>query len=185
MSKPLKWAGISLGVIVGVAHIGVLGHLIRLTSEPSVPVLPYPEVNNSSSFTIKADEGGYEISYTGDDPKVMTEETKTDKSNGVFGIGGRTNTSSTRQFTRDGQRRPGSVDDEGKLSAEELACIEAAGGGRSTGALVGSSVAAGVAAPALAGIPYVGWLAAGWATLLGNDIGGSVGSGVASIYKGC
>ena len=171
-------------MIVGVAHIGVLGHLIRLSSEPTVPVLPFPEVHDATSFTITATTDGYEITYIGDDPKVLTNEVKTDKSNGVFGIGGRSNTTSTRQFTRHGQP-VGSVDDEGKLSAEDVACIEAAGGGRSSGALVGSSIASGIAVPAVIGIPYVGWLAAGWATLLGSDIGGDIGAGVASTYSGC
>ncbi len=70
------------------------------------------------------------------------------------------------------------------MSAEDIACIEAAGGGRSSGALVGGSVAASLA-PAVTGIPYVGWLAAGWMTLLGTDIGGDVGAGVAQMIEGC
>ena len=184
MPQPIKWIATGLGVIVGVAHIGVLGHLVRLSSEPTVPVLPFPEVHDATSFTIKATTDGYEITYVGDDPKVLTEEVETDKSNGVFGVGGRTNVTRTSQFTRHGQPvRSG--DDEGKLTAKDVACIEAAGGGRSSGALVGSSIASGIAVPAVIGIPYVGWLAAGWATLLGSDIGGDIGAGVASTYSGC
>ena len=70
------------------------------------------------------------------------------------------------------------------MSAEERACIEAAGGGRSNGALVGGSVAASFA-PAVSTIPYVGWLAAGWMTLLGTDLGGDIGAGVAEMVQGC
>ncbi len=36
-------------------------------------------------------------------------------------------------------------------------------GARSQGAMAGSAIAAGVAVPAAVGIPYVGWLAGGWA----------------------
>ena len=187
MSKPLKWAAVSVGAIVGIAHIGVLGHLIRLSHEPRVPVLPFPQINptDATSFKIKASSDGYEVEYVGDDPKVMTNQVETDKSNGVFGVGGRTNVVRKRQFTRHGQGTVGSEADEGKLTAKELECIEAASGGRSSGALAGSSLVAGAAVPAITTIPYVGWLAAGWATLLGNDIGGKIGAGVTSIYKGC
>ena len=187
MSQPLKWAAIGVGAIVGIAHIGVLGHLIKISDQPRIPVLPFPQINptDATSFKIKANTEGYEVEYVGDDPKVLTNEVETDKSNGVFGIGGRNNVVKKRQFTRHGQGTVGSGDDLGKLSARDLACMEAEGGGRSTGALVGGSVATGLAAPAVASIPYVGWLAAGWATLLGSDIGGELGAGVASTYKGC
>ena len=184
-NKPLKWIAGSVGVLVGVAHIGVLGHLIT-PQEPVVPIIPLPQTGENSSYTIRVTpDGGYEVTYIGDDPKVMTEETRTDTSNGLFGIGGRGEVTSTREYTRDGQRTGGMVDPEGKLSAEEIACIEAAGGGRASGAIVGGSVAAGVAVPAVASIPYVGWLAAGWATLLGTNLGGDIGAGAASIIKGC
>ena len=105
--------------------------------------------------------------------------------NGVFGVGGRRNTTRVRQFTADGQPIPGDEADEGKLTAEQIACIEAAGGGRSSGALVGGSVATGVLVPAVVNIPYVGWLAAGWMTLLGTEMGGTVGAEVATTIKGC
>ena len=37
--------------------------------------------------------------------------------------------------------------------------------------MAGTSIAAGVAVPAVTGIPYVGWLASGWALLLGQKAG--------------
>ena len=186
MSKPLKWAAVSVGAVVGIAHIGVLGHLMKLSDQPRVPVVPFPQITtDATSFKIKASTDGYEVEYIGDDPKVLTNEVVTDRSNGVFGVGGRSNVVTTRQFTRHSQDIVGSEHSEGKLSAEQLACIEAASGGKSSGALAGSSLIAGAIVPSITAIPYIGWLAAGWATLLGNDIGGRIGSGVASIYKGC
>ncbi len=183
-NKPLKWIAGGVGLLVGVAHIGVLGHLISMNEQTRVPLVPLPQTGANSSYSIRVTPEGYEITYIGDDPKVMTELTETDKSNGLFGIGGRNTSITTREFTRDGQRTGGRVDDEGKLNAQEIACIEAAGGGRSSGAIVGGSVAA-AAAPSLIAIPYVGWLAAGWATLLGTSVGGNLGAGAATMIKGC
>ena len=37
------------------------------------------------------------------------------------------------------------------------------------------------AAPMLTGIPYIGWLAAGWATLLGQNVGKTVGAEAAEL----
>jgi len=51
------------------------------------------------------------------------------------------------------------------------------------GISVGISV--GVAVPALAGIPYVGWLAGGWALLLGQKAGSEIGSEVGSAFNDC
>jgi hypothetical protein len=51
--------------------------------------------------------------------------------------------------------------------------------------MAGSAIAAGVGAPAVMGIPYVGWLAAGWVNLLGQNIGSSAGSLVNSAISDC
>ena len=51
--------------------------------------------------------------------------------------------------------------------------------------MAGSAIAAGVGVPAAMSIPYVGWLAAGWVSLLGNNIGSSVGSTVGSVFNDC
>jgi len=42
-----------------------------------------------------------------------------------------------------------------------------------------------IAVPALASIPYVGWLAGGWALLLGQKAGSSLGSTVGSVFNDC
>lgn len=179
----IKWVAGGLGVIIGVAHIGVLGHLLN---KNSLPTFVPPQVGPRTSYTVEATRDGYIIRYRGDDPTVMTEEIVTDQSNGAFGIGGRSTTTRTRQFTPDGQPVPGGADGEGgKLTAEQIACIEAAGGGRSSGAIVGGSIASGVLVPAVINIPYVGWLAAGWMTMLGTDMGGNIGAEVSQTISGC
>lgn len=182
MKSVLKWLAGGMGIVIAIGHVGILGHLIQ---KDQLPQIPLPLADGNSSYIIRATRNGYEITYIGDDPKVLTEETETDTSNGVFGVGGRTNTTRTRQFTVEGQRVPGAAEDGGKLSAEEIACIEAAGGGRAQGAIVGGSLASGVVVPAVINIPYVGWLAAGWATLLGTEWGGNTGAAVSSAIEGC
>ena len=58
-------------------------------------------------------------------------------------------------------------------------------GARSQGAMAGSAIAAGVAVPALSSIPYIGWLAGGWALLLGQKAGSEIGSEVGSVFNDC
>lgn len=175
----IKWVAGGAGVIIGIAHIGILGHLIN---QNNLPTFVPPQVGPRSSYSVEATRDGYIVRYRGDDPTVMTEEINDSRPGGLFGLGGRQNTSRTRQYTESGQR---GAPDEGKLSAEDVACIQAEGGGRSSGALVGGSVASGVLVPAVINIPYVGWLAAGWMTLLGTDMGGNIGAEIASGIKGC
>ena len=51
--------------------------------------------------------------------------------------------------------------------------------------MAGSAITAGVVVPAVMNIPYIGWLAAGWATLLGQNVGSAVGSEVGSVFNDC
>ena len=76
------------------------------------------------------------------------------------------------------------LDGEGK-SAKDVECIVADAGARSQGAMAGTSIAAGVLVPAVSNIPYVGWLASGWALLLGQNIGSEAGSQVSSLISDC
>ena len=87
----------------------------------------------------------------------------------------------------DGTRNLGGVggDGEGKLTAKEEECLVADAGARSQGAMAGTSIAAGVGVPAVIGVPYVGWLAAGWVSLLGGRVGSTVGSTVGSLFNDC
>ena len=58
-------------------------------------------------------------------------------------------------------------------------------GARSQGAMAGSAITTGLVAPAVMYIPYVGWLAAGWAALLGYKAGETIGSEVGSVFNDC
>ena len=191
MKPYLKWTAISLGSIVAIAHIGVLGHLIR--REPDriqVPTINIPRGTPYSSYKIEAGKDGYTIEYKANDPAILESQRSLslDKDKkGLFGGGTETRREWRRdQYTAEGTRNIGgaAIDGEGK-SAKDIECIVADAGARSQGAMAGSAIAAGVGAPAVMGIPYVGWLAAGWVNLLGQNIGSSAGSLVNSAISDC
>ena len=75
--------------------------------------------------------------------------------------------------------------DAGKISAAKAKCIKAAGGGKQTGRIVGSSVGAAVGTSGLASIPYVGWVLSGAATMLGMEQGAEIGGQMAMDFAGC
>ena len=75
--------------------------------------------------------------------------------------------------------------DEGK-SAKDIECIVADAGARSQGAMAGSAITTGLIVPTVMNIPYIGWLGiAGWASLLGQQAGESIGSEVGSALNDC
>ena len=191
MKPYLKWTAISLGSVVAIAHIGVLGHLVR--REPDriqVPTINIPRGTPYSSYKIEAGKDGYTIEYKANDPAILESQRSLslDKDKkGLFGGGTEVRREWRRdQYTAEGVRNMGgaAVDGEGK-SAKDIECIVADAGARSQGAMAGSAIAAGVGAPAVMGIPYVGWLAAGWVNLLGNKIGSAAGSTVNSMISDC
>ena len=188
----LKVIAGTVGAIFAIAHIGLLGYIVRKPEPPRVPQIPTINIprGDYSSYTIRAGKDGYEIEYRADDPKVLESQrslsSDTNKK-GLFGGGTESRREWRRdQFTMDGTRNLGGavLDGEGK-SAKDIACIVADAGARSQGAMAGSAIAAGVAVPAVMGIPYVGWLAGGWALLLGQKAGSSLGSQVGTVFNDC
>ena len=169
---------VGLAICVGVANAGALiGHTFRQPIQPAQ--INYPPVGDYSSYTVTVKpDGSYSVDYKGHDPKVLDNESYVDTSNGLFGIGGRSTTTRNTQEIAGGQNKVG------KNDARSEECIKAEGGGESNGALVGASLGT-AATPFLVGIPYVGWLASGWAVMLGQDMGSSIGGSVASSIKGC
>jgi len=51
--------------------------------------------------------------------------------------------------------------------------------------MAGTSLAAGLVVPAVSNIPYIGWLAGGWAMLLGQKAGSEIGSEIGSSFNDC
>ena len=192
--SPVKGIALTLGGIFALAHVGLLGYVINRPEEPKVPQVPTINIprGDYSSYTIKAGKDGYEIEYRANDPKILQSDKSLElqkNQSGFFGGKKYENRREYRsdQFTMEGTRNLGGVggDNEGKLTAKEEECLVADAGARSQGAMAGSAIAAGVAVPAAVGIPYVGWLAGGWALLLGQKAGSSIGSTVGSVFNDC
>jgi len=187
----LKIVAVAAGTLFAVAHIGLLGYLIdRKPESPSAPTINLPR-GPYSSYRIKAGKDGYEIEYRANDPKILESERSLDldkTKRGLFGGGSEQRTEYRRdQYTMEGTRNigGGEIGEVGKTGGVSAECIAADAGARSQGAMAGSAIAAGVVVPAVASIPYVGWLAGGWALLLGQRAGETLGSEVGSVFNDC
>ena len=175
-----KWIVISLGGILGLSHIGMIGMISRQQKFPVVnlPVGPY------TSYTVEAGKEGYKINYRANGPKVMHVERDIKEKGGFLGLGNNTSTIK-EEYTMDGSQHLRDISTAISENAKSEACIEAIGAGKGTGRLVGSGVAT-AAAPSLVGIPLVGWVLAGAATMMGMDAGADVGGSMAEgMSKEC
>ena len=189
-SSPIKVVLLVLGAVVGVSHIGLLGYVIHQPRRHDVPVINIPR-GDYSSYRIKAGRDGYEIEYKANDPAILRSEKSLQLDKDKRGWFGPT-TEKRREYrideyTMDGTRNLGgaSVDAEGKSLAKSEECIRADAGARSQGAMAGSAIAAGAIVPAVVNIPYIGWLAGGWALLLGQKVGSNIGSEVGQVFNDC
>ena len=194
-----KWIGLSLGAVLGIGHIGMIGMLANRESKlPSldIPVGPY------TSYKASVTDDSYVISYSANDPKTAFI-TKDIKEKGGF-LGLATNKSViTEEYFMDGQINQGGavsnhrswLSGDPGLTQEEAAnitairkseeCIKAIGSAEGTGRLVGTSVGA-AAAPAVSSIPFVGWVAAGWIAMFGGNQGAEIGGNMAEdLNKNC
>ena len=184
--SPIKTISLALFAVVGIAHIGVLGHLLN---RPQYPIINFPQ-GDYSSYKVEATRDGYKIEYKANDPAVLNSERTLQvdqKRGGLFGGGTEKRREyRTDEYTMDGTRNiGGAIDGEGKSLAKSEECIRADAGARSQGAMAGTSIAAGALVPALINIPYIGWLSAGWISLLGGRVGSDVGSKVGKIFNDC
>ena len=184
-----KWIGISLGSLLGITHIGMIG-LIATNKNTKLPSLDIP-VGDYTSYVVSADKDGYKISYSANDPKTafITKDIK--EKGGFLGLANET-TKVTEEYFMDGQTNQGGpvsnhrswIDSPSGLSQEEAAriteirkseaCIKAVGSAEGTGRLVGTSVGA-AAAPTVSSIPFVGWVMAGWIAMFGGNQGAEIG----------
>ena len=191
--RPMKWVVIGAGALFGIAHIGLLGYVVNKPKQPEIPQVPtinIPRGTPYSSYKVEASKEGYRIEYKANDPAILESHRSLDLNQhkkGMFG-GKSEQRSETRydQYTMDGTRNiGGGATTEGGKSAKDIECIVADAGARSQGAMAGSAIAAGVAVPAVSSIPYIGWLAGGWALLLGQKAGSELGSQVGTVFNDC
>ena len=194
-----KWIGLSLGTLVGISHIGMLGLL--MSKDSKLPVIDIPK-GNYVSLDAEVGEDGYRISYKANDPKTMYITKDIKEKGGFLGLSNET-TNIVEEYVMDGSTNQGGsvsnhrswMDQPPGLTSEQAknitaarkseACIKAIGSAEGTGRLVGTSVGA-AAAPSLASIPFVGWVAAGWVAMFGGNQGAEIGGNMAEeMSKDC
>ena len=198
----IKWISIGVvGSLFAVSHLGMIGYIASRKTESQLPKIDIP-VGDYTSYAISATKDGYKLSYTANDPKTafITKDIK--EKGGFLGLANET-TVITEEYFMDGSINQGGpvsnhrswLDGTPGLTQQEAAditaarkseaCIKAIGSAEGTGRLVGTSVGAS-AAPALSGIPFVGWVAAGWVAMFGGNQGAEIGGNMAEdINKNC
>ena len=178
-----KWLVISLGAILGISHLGMIGIISRKDSFPQLdlPIGPY------TAYTVQANKEGYTINYRAHDPKVMATVERVKRPAGFLGLGKKEGVIE-RQYMAEGALHvtPMIGKDGNPLTAKQIACIKAQGSGESTGRLIGGGLGTAVVAnSSIASIPVVGWVLAGAMTMIGMDQGAEIGGQMAQDFKGC
>ena len=176
-----RWIGISLGTLLGVSHLGMIGIISQQTKFPKLN-LPIGEY---TSYSVKANKDGYLINYRAHDPKVMVSVKRQDKPAGFLGFG-KSKTHIEKQYMAEGALHT-QVNSGSELNAKTIACIKKRGSGEGTGRLVGGSLGtAAVGVTGVASIPVVGWVLAGAMTMMGMEQGAEIGGNMAAdLAKEC
>ena len=196
-----KWIGISLGTLLGISHMGMIGLLVSRQQEAPLPNINIP-VGDYTSYQAEVNKEGYRISYKSNDPKTMYITKDLKKKGGFLGLANNTE-KVVEEYVMDGSTNQGGavsnnrswLDGKPGLTEEQATninairkseeCIKAIGSAEGTGRLVGTSVGA-AAAPAVSGIPFVGWVAAGWIAMFGGNQGADIGGNMAEgLNKNC
>ena len=168
-----KWIGISLGSLLGITHIGLIGTLANRTSFPKLN-LPIGEY---TSYNVIANKEGYTINYRAHDPRVLVKSEGVDRPGGFLGLG-KTKVSKHEQYYVSPSQSDG-----GGMSPEMIACIKKKGGGEGTGRMVGGALGtAAVTTTGIASVPIVGWVLAGAATMVGMNQGAEIGGNMAQDF---
>ena len=192
-----KWIGISLGTLVGVSHIAMIG-VLSTRQQSKLPDLKLP-VGDYTTYQAEVTEDGYKVAYKANDPKTMYITKDIKEKSGFLGLANNT-TKVVEEYVMDGQTnqggsvsnhrswldgKPGLTEAQTAEIVQSRECIKAIGSAEGTGRLVGTSIGAS-AAPALSGIPFVGWVAAGWVAMFGGNQGAEIGGNMAEdMSKDC
>ena len=198
----IKWISIGVvGSLFAVSHLGMIGYIASKKDEPKLPTLNIP-VGPYTSYKASVTDDSYVISYSANDPKTMYITKDIKEKAGFLGLANNT-TKVVEEDVMDGQINQGGAvsnhrswidqppgltqqqSDEITAARKSEACIKAIGSAEGTGRLVGTSIGAS-AAPALSGIPFIGWVAAGWVAMFGGNQGADIGGNMAEdLNKNC
>ena len=168
-----KWIGISLGALLGISHIGMIGMIAR---KESFPKLNLP-IGDYTSYSVVANKEGYTINYRAHDPRVLVKSEGVERPAGFLGFG-KAKISKHEQY----YIAPSQSVSSG-MSPEMIACIKKKGGGEGTGRMVGGALGtAAVTQTGIASVPIVGWVLDGAATMVGMNQGAEIGGKMAQDF---
>ena len=188
-----KWVAVGLGGLLGLSHLGMIGIIANRKPLSKFPQLNVP-VSEYTSYELEAGTEGYRIRYNANDPKSMFTTKTIPGKGGLFSKG--QPTILTQEYTMNGAvHHDGPVstrtawidpsgltgDGEKKISAKTIECIKARGSGEGTGRMVGGSVGASVGS-GLSSIPFVGWVLAGAASMIGMNEGAELGGNISERF---
>ena len=156
----VKWISIGVvGSLFAVSNLGMIGYIATREHEAKLPILDIP-VGPYTTYKAQVTDEGYAITYRANDPKTAFI-TKEIKEKGDFLGLANENKTVVKEVPVDGSLYPRTQryqrDDWESTQREEQrseACIEAIGGGKQTGRIVGGSVGAAVATTGLASVPF-------------------------------
>jgi len=186
-----KWSALGLGGLLGLSHVSMI---VMLSTRSNHPQIKLPDGGPYASYRVESGAEGYRIDYRANDPKTLYTTKNVLTGDGLFKKGNRT--TFVQEYTMDGAVHHGGPVSNGrtwidpaalgkgekKISAKTEACIEARGGGKQTGKIVGGSVGAAVA-PSVSSVPFVGWVLAGAATMIGMNKGADLGADMAESFS--
>jgi len=178
-SNIIKGVSIGLGTIFVASNFYTIN---LLSKKPNLPIFDLP-VSKYSTYEIEADKDSYKIRHRMHDPRIIASIESSKKPAGFLGA-------SKSYVTKESQKIAGEKDitvvNNGELTAKQIACIEERAKGKSTGELIGTSVATGTGlSSSLANVPIVGWFLSGFATNTARREGGKIGGNMASDFNDC
>ena len=185
-----KWSALGLGGLFSLSHVSMI---IMLSTRSNHPQIKLPD-GPYASYKMESGAEGFRIDYRANDPKTLYTTKNVLTGDGLFKKGDRT--TFVQEYTMDGAVHHGGPVSNGrtwidpsalgkgekKISAKTEECIEARGGGKQTGKIVGGSVGAAVA-PSVSSIPFIGWVLAGAATMIGMNKGADIGADMAESFS--
>jgi len=172
-----KLIGLSLGTLIGISHIGMIGMIAR---KESFPKLNLP-IGEYTSYSVVANKEGYTIDYRSHDPKVLSTTETINRPAGFLGLGKKKSEYERQYYV------PTVQSTSGGLSPKDVACLKKEGSGEGTGRLVGGGLGTAVVTQTgMASIPVIGWVLAGATTMMGMDQGAEIGGNMAKdLAKEC
>ena len=179
MNNILKGVSVGIGTIFVASNFYTINLLSKKTN---LPIFDLP-VSKYSTYEIQADKEGYRILHRMHDPRIIASMETSKKPAGFLGA---SKALSTKETQRIASEKIAIIQNNGELTAKQIACIKERAKGESTGELIGTSVATGTGlATSLSNVPIVGWFLSGFATNTARREGGKIGGNMASDFNDC